>query len=206
MQQLRSAFTLPQGGSLRRNDEAGRAHLCVFHPPMQQLRSAFTLPQGGSLRRNDEAGMAHLCFSPSHAAVAICFHPPSGRVAEEERRSGEGETDSTRYCCNGKPSLSDKNRSLEIACGSTLECASIDDVLVVCDPIDVESQLPGTSALQRMVSTLSRWLQQPTSPLDCSAKYESHHAECELSATLKHRKPPEPLVGSFLMDDHTRRL
>ncbi len=40
---------------------------------------------------------------------------------------------------NGKQSLKDKNRFFEIARGSALECASIHDVLVVCDAIDVES-------------------------------------------------------------------
>ena len=39
---------------------------------------------------------------------------------------------------NGKQSLKDKNRFFEIARGSALECASIHDVLRVCDAVDEE--------------------------------------------------------------------
>ena len=50
---------------------------------------------------------------------------------------------------NGKQSLKDKNRFFEIARGSALECASIHDVLRVCDAIDEESNLRGKSDLKR---------------------------------------------------------
>ena len=53
---------------------------------------------------------------------------------------------------NGKQSLKDKNRFIEIARGSALECAWIHDVLAVCDAIDVESNRRGKSDLKRINS------------------------------------------------------
>ncbi len=61
---------------------------------------------------------------------------------------------------NGKQSLKDKNRFFEIARGSALECASIHDVLVFCDAIDVESNRRGKSDLKRIVSMLTRLIQR----------------------------------------------
>jgi four helix bundle protein len=46
---------------------------------------------------------------------------------------------------NGKQSLKDKNRFIGIARGSAMECASIHDLLAVCDAIDVESSRCGES-------------------------------------------------------------
>jgi four helix bundle protein len=61
---------------------------------------------------------------------------------------------------NGKQSLKDKNRFLEIARGSALECASIHDVLRVFDAIDEESNLRGKSDLKRVVSMLIGLIQR----------------------------------------------
>ncbi len=61
---------------------------------------------------------------------------------------------------NGKQSLKDKNRFFEIARGAALECASIHDVLRVCDAIDNESNLRGKSNLKRIVSMLTRLIQR----------------------------------------------
>ncbi len=60
---------------------------------------------------------------------------------------------------NGKQSLKDKNRFFEIARGSALECASIHDVLCVCDAINYESNLRGKTDLKRIVSMLTRLIQ-----------------------------------------------
>jgi four helix bundle protein len=49
---------------------------------------------------------------------------------------------------NGKQRLQDKDRFFEIARGSALECASIYDVLQVCDTIEDDSNQIGESNLK----------------------------------------------------------
>jgi four helix bundle protein len=61
---------------------------------------------------------------------------------------------------NGKQSLKDKNRYFEIARGSALECASLHDVLHVCDAIAAEANCRGKSDLKRIVSMLTRLIQR----------------------------------------------
>ncbi len=82
---------------------------------------------------------------------------------------------------NGKQSLKDKNRFFEIARGSALECASIHDVLQVCDAIDGESNRHGKSALKRIVSMLTRLIQRNQSVAEdaCEYEYEYRGAEYE---------------------------
>jgi four helix bundle protein len=82
---------------------------------------------------------------------------------------------------NGKQSLKDKNRFYEIAPGSTLECASIHDVLVVCDAIDVESNGRGKSCLNRIVSMLTRLIQRTESLLEVSIEYEYEYRDADTS-------------------------
>ena len=57
---------------------------------------------------------------------------------------------------NGKRSLKDRNRFLDIARGSALECAAIQDVLAATDGIDVASQETGKQHLKRIVSMLTK--------------------------------------------------
>ncbi len=57
---------------------------------------------------------------------------------------------------NGKQSLKDKNRFFEIACGSALECAAIQDVLVVSGGIDAATCGPPKAKLKRIVAMLTR--------------------------------------------------
>ncbi len=108
---------------------------------------------------------------------------------------------------NGKQSLKDKNRFLEIARGSALECASIHDVLVVCDAIDVESNRRGKSHLKRIVSMLTRLIQRTETMSEdrIEYEYEYHDAEYEYEKIPEQRNPPEPPVGSSLMENHTPR-
>ncbi len=110
---------------------------------------------------------------------------------------------------NGKQSLKDKNRFFEIARGSALECASIHDVLVVCDAIDVESNRRGKSDLKRIVSMLTRLIQRTETVSEDRIEYEYRDAEYEYEyeyeRMLEQRNPPEPPVGSSLMENHTRR-
>ena len=88
---------------------------------------------------------------------------------------------------NGKQSLKDKNRFFEIARGSALECASIHDVLAVCDAIEVESNRRGKSDLKRIVSMLTRLIQRTESVSEGSIEYEYRNAEYEYVKMPEHR-------------------
>lgn len=80
---------------------------------------------------------------------------------------------------NGKQSLKDKNRFFEIARGSALECASIHDVLTVCDAIDGETNRQGKSNLKRIVSMLTRLIQRTESVSEDAINYEYRDAAYE---------------------------
>ena len=83
---------------------------------------------------------------------------------------------------NGKQSLKDKNRFFEIARGSALECASIHDVLRVCDAIDEEPNRRGKSDLKRIVSMLTRLIQRTQTVAEDGIEYEYRDAEYEYEA------------------------
>jgi four helix bundle protein len=80
---------------------------------------------------------------------------------------------------NGKQSLKDKNRFFEIARGFALECASIHDVLRVCDAIDSDSNSHGKSELKRIVSMLTRLIQRSQPVAEDAIEYEYRVAEYE---------------------------
>lgn len=61
---------------------------------------------------------------------------------------------------NGKQSLKDGNPFFAIARGPESECASIHDVLRVSDAIDSEANTHRKSALQRIESMLTRFIQR----------------------------------------------
>ena len=67
---------------------------------------------------------------------------------------------------NGKQSLKDKSRFFEIARGSALECASIHDVLRVCDAIAADANQLGKSKLKRILSMLTRLIQRTPGVLE----------------------------------------
>jgi four helix bundle protein len=89
---------------------------------------------------------------------------------------------------NGKQSLKDKNRFFEIARGSALECASIHDVLAVCDAIDAQSNRSGKSDLKRIVSMLTRLIQRTESVSEGSTEYEYEYRDAE----YEYEEMPEP--------------
>ena len=89
---------------------------------------------------------------------------------------------------NGKQSLKDKNRFFEMARGSALECASIHDVLHVCDAIDLESNRRGTADLKRIVSMLTRLIERTQSVSEGSIEYEYRDAEYEYEYEHENRK------------------
>ena len=80
---------------------------------------------------------------------------------------------------NGKQSLKDKNRFFEIARGSALECASIHDVLRVCDAIDDDSYHRGKSDLKRIVSMLTRLIQRTEAVSEAKIEYEYEYRDAE---------------------------
>jgi four helix bundle protein len=57
---------------------------------------------------------------------------------------------------NGKTTEADRRRYFEIARGSTLECAAIQDVLAVGKALDGEESLVRKQELDRMATMLSR--------------------------------------------------
>jgi four helix bundle protein len=73
---------------------------------------------------------------------------------------------------NGKQSLKDKNRFFEIARGSALECASIHDVLRVCDAITDDPNQLGKSKVKRIVSLLTRLIQRTAEVSEDRIEYE----------------------------------
>ena len=85
---------------------------------------------------------------------------------------------------NGKQSLKDKYRFFEIARGSALECASIQDVLRVCDAIDDESDRRGKSDLERIVSMLTRLIQRTETVSEERIEYEYEYRDAEYEYEL----------------------
>ena len=57
---------------------------------------------------------------------------------------------------NGKGTTADRRRFFEIARGSALECAAIQDILVVCDVIETQDDTYGKEMLVRIVSMLTK--------------------------------------------------
>jgi four helix bundle protein len=61
---------------------------------------------------------------------------------------------------NGKRSLADRARYLEIARGSALECAACLDVLVARKRLDLELASQGKTTLVRIVSTITKLIER----------------------------------------------
>jgi four helix bundle protein len=80
---------------------------------------------------------------------------------------------------NGKQSHKDKNRFFVIARDSTLECASIHDVLRVCDAITDDANQLGKSNLKRIVSMLTRLIQRTTVVSEDRIEYEYEYRDAE---------------------------
>ncbi len=74
---------------------------------------------------------------------------------------------------NGKRSLKDRNRFLDIARGSALECASIQDVLAATDGIDNESHSELKRILRRIVSMLTRLIGRADVVSETSEEYNA---------------------------------
>jgi four helix bundle protein len=103
---------------------------------------------------------------------------------------------------NGKQSLKDKNRYFEIARGSALECASIHDVLRVCDAVDDNTNRRGKSDLKRIVSMLTRLIQRTEAVSEPSIEYEYEYrdAEYEYETKPEQSDPSKSATGSLEME------
>lgn len=74
---------------------------------------------------------------------------------------------------NGKTASADRRRYFEIARGSVLECAAIQDVLVVGKALEEQESLGRKTELDRMAAMLSRLGGRGYSVAESSAAYRS---------------------------------
>jgi four helix bundle protein len=92
---------------------------------------------------------------------------------------------------NGKRSLKDRARYLDIARGSALECAAIQDVLVVSGGLSRETDQELKSRLVRIVAMLTRMamkfdsVSELPSEYNQSGDYEHEHRPVGLSTSTK---------------------
>ncbi len=104
---------------------------------------------------------------------------------------------------NGKQVLKDKNRFFEIARGSALECASIHDVLVVCDAIDVESNRRGQIGSQTYCVDAHAVDPTDETVSEDRIEYEYRDAEYEYERMPNKEIHRSRRSGSSLMENHT---
>ena len=74
---------------------------------------------------------------------------------------------------NGKRSLKDRSRFLDIARGSVLECASIQDVLLVTNGIDEDMHREGKRRLISLVSMLTKLIARSEGVAEDPAIYQA---------------------------------
>ena len=72
---------------------------------------------------------------------------------------------------NGKRSLKDRSRFLDIARGSALECAAIHDVLAATDGMDTELHRELKQMLKRIVSMLTRLIGRAVAVSESGMEY-----------------------------------
>ncbi len=98
---------------------------------------------------------------------------------------------------NGKRSLKDRARFLDIARGSTLECAAIQDVLVVSGGLNRETSFELKSRLSRIVAMLTRMamkfdgVSESLGEYTVGIDYEYEYRDAE----HEHEEMPEHLHG-----------
>ncbi|MEM9827431.1 MAG: four helix bundle protein [Planctomycetota bacterium] len=80
---------------------------------------------------------------------------------------------------NGKRSLKDRNRFLDIARGSTLECAAIQDVLSATDGLVADRHRELKTMLKRIVSMLTRLIARADAVSESGSEYEYEYRRAE---------------------------
>ena len=96
---------------------------------------------------------------------------------------------------NGKRSLKDRSRFLDIARGSALECVAIQDVLAATEGLNNQSHVDLKRSLHRIVSMLTRLIarsegvSEPPTEYNAGVEYEYRDAEYEYKYD---RDKPEP--------------
>jgi four helix bundle protein len=99
---------------------------------------------------------------------------------------------------NGKRSLKDRARFLDVVRGSALECAAIQDVLVVSGGLSRESDHDLKLRLVRIVAMLTRMARKLDSVSESSCEY-NHSGEHEhRNAEHEQEEEPEPIKDSML--------
>ena len=97
---------------------------------------------------------------------------------------------------NGKRSLKDRNRFLDIARGSALECAAIQDVLAATDGIDDSLPRDLKLMLKRVVAMLTRLIARSDVVSESSTEYnaadEYEYRDAEYEYEHEEDKEPEP--------------
>jgi four helix bundle protein len=95
---------------------------------------------------------------------------------------------------NGKRSLKDRSRFLDIARGSALECASIQDVLAATDGIDDQSLGNLKRMQRRIVSMLTRLIGRPDVVSELSEEYNAVIEYEYRDAEYEYEEQPEPWI------------
>ena len=108
---------------------------------------------------------------------------------------------------NGKRSLKDRNRFLDIARGSALECVSIQDILSATDGLDDGSHGELKGKLRRIVSMLTRLIgradvvSESRKEYNAAIEYEYRDAEYEYEHEQEQPEPsraPAPVLRPLL--------
>ncbi|TVQ00377.1 MAG: four helix bundle protein [Planctomycetaceae bacterium] len=99
---------------------------------------------------------------------------------------------------NGKRSLKDRARFLDIARGSALECAAIQDVLVRTKGIKVQEDTAMKAMLYRIVAMLTQMamkfdgVAEPVAAYDAELDYDNEHRYAEHEHETQTEETPEP--------------
>ena len=99
---------------------------------------------------------------------------------------------------NGKRSLIGSNRFLDVARGSALECAAIQDVLVRTKGVKVQDDAEVKVVLHRIVAMLTRMVMrfgdvaEPCAAYDAEIDYDHEHRCAEHEHEFQAEETPEP--------------